>query len=219
MHVMARVIVPPDVASEAKKPARAREPRVLVLEVDASISELPREQYPHESPDVSSHLPRLTQLRAMVRASGSEAVEAVRTWAKEKHPSASLTVRSAIAYVLADRAASDEISLLACQRLDPPPAVALVLADASDLAAMADTHHQDHQCAALPFVDHAVVTHPQAPQPFEFTLERRACSRGVTEQVDGLNHPQAFGLWECGECLGSRALNLQRAVHLAPQPS
>ena len=135
---MARVIVPPDVAGEAKKPVRAREPRVLVLEVDASISELPREQYPHESPDVSSHLPRLTQLRAMVRASGNEAVEAVRTWAREKHPSASLTVRSAIAYVLSDRAASDEVLSLACQRLDPPPAVALVLADASDLAAMAD---------------------------------------------------------------------------------
>jgi hypothetical protein len=44
-------------------------------------------------------------------------------------------------------------------------------ASAIDLTAMADTHHQKHQCAALPFVDHAVVTHPQAPQSLEFTLE------------------------------------------------
>jgi len=33
-------------------------------------------------------------------------------------------------------------------------------ASAVDLAAMADAHHQDHQSTALPFVDHAVVTHP-----------------------------------------------------------
>ncbi len=33
-------------------------------------------------------------------------------------------------------------------------------ASAIDLAAMAKAHHQDHQFAALPFVDHAVVAHP-----------------------------------------------------------
>ena len=44
-------------------------------------------------------------------------------------------------------------------------------ASAIDLTAMADPHHQDHQLAAVPFVDHAVVTHPQAPQSLEFTLE------------------------------------------------
>ena len=31
---------------------------------------------------------------------------------------------------------------------------------AIDLTAMADAHHQDHQFAALPFVDHAVMAHP-----------------------------------------------------------
>ena len=67
---------------------------------------------------------------------------------------------------------------------------------------MADAHHQDHQFAALPFVDQAVVAHPQAAQSFKFTLECRTGSWGVAEQVDRLNHPQAIGLGDRGECLG-----------------
>jgi len=40
-----------------------------------------------------------------------------------------------------------------------------------DLSAMANAHHQDHQFAPLPFVDHAVVANTETSQPFEFTLE------------------------------------------------
>ena len=56
---------------------------------------------------------------------------------------------------------------------------------AIDLATMAGVHHLDRQIAPLPFVNHAVVTHTQAPQSFEFTLEGRACGWGVAELVDG----------------------------------
>ncbi len=59
---------------------------------------------------------------------------------------------------------------------------------------MTDAHHQDHQFAALPFVDHAVVTHTQAPQSFEFTLEGRACGWGVAQQVDGCDESLLISL-------------------------
>ena len=36
----------------------------------------------------------------------------------------------------------------------------VLIPSAIDLTTMADAHHQDHQAAALPFVDHAVMAHP-----------------------------------------------------------
>lgn len=135
---MARVLLPADVARDAKRPERPREPRVLVLELDAAISELPRDHYAAEAPDVSGHLPRLAQLRAVVAASGDEAKAAARAWKTDKHASPTLTVQAVLAYVLSDRSEADEVLRLACERLDPPHAVALVLADATNVDAIVE---------------------------------------------------------------------------------
>ncbi len=136
---MARVLVPADVALAEKKPARAREPRVLVLEVASAIAELPKEGPQHYgATHVRDHLPRLTQLRGVVRASGPEATEAVRAWIREMQPSPSITVRATLAYVLSDRDEAAEVLRRARGTITPPSAAALVLADAEDPALVAD---------------------------------------------------------------------------------
>ena len=66
---------------------------------------------------------------------------------------------------------------------------------AVDLAAMTDANHQDQQLGALPFDNHAVVAHTQAPQPLEFPLEGRTGGRGVAEQVDRCEESRSIGLW------------------------
>ena len=59
-----------------------------------------------------------------------------------------------------------------------------------------------NQFAALPFDHHAVVADTQAPQAFEFTLESRAGSRGVAEQVDDCNQPLTVRFGQRGQSLG-----------------
>jgi hypothetical protein len=61
---------------------------------------------------------------------------------------------------------------------------------------MANAHHQNHQLAALPFIDHAEVSHAQPSQAFEFTLQGRAGGRELVEPIDRLNDLQPI-------CLGS----------------
>jgi len=48
------------------------------------------------------------------------------------------------------------------------------------MTAMADAHHQDHQFAALPFVDNAVVTHTQRRNPSTSPL-RAEPAAGVSQ--------------------------------------
>ena len=43
---------------------------------------------------------------------------------------------------------------------DQLKAIQVLTPSAIDFTTMADAHHQDHQFAALPFVDHAVMAHP-----------------------------------------------------------
>ncbi|MBX7191543.1 MAG: DUF4132 domain-containing protein [Sandaracinaceae bacterium] len=135
-----RVIPPVDALRERERAHRPREPRVFVLELASAIEELPREdtRAPMGEPTLSGHLPRLAQLRGVAKASGAETREAARAWAAERHAHAPLSVRAAIAYVLADRERADELLREARGRVVPPPAATLALEDARDAGLVAD---------------------------------------------------------------------------------
>jgi hypothetical protein len=133
-----RVLVPVDALRELERVHRPREPRVLVLEVAAAIADLPPpSSHGYGQPQLREHVPRLTQLRGVVRASGNESREAVRAWANDG-TARPLAVRAALAYVLDDAEAASEVLRETRGTITPPSAAALALEVAADATLVAE---------------------------------------------------------------------------------
>ena len=134
-----RVLVPVDALRERERVHRPREARVLLLELESAIAELPAPNaHAYGQPQLRDHVPRLTQLRGVVRASSEESREAAREWARAKREKASSAVRAAIAFVIDDAEAAAEVLRDARGTITPPAAASLALEVSTDAALVAE---------------------------------------------------------------------------------